>query len=109
MNWKLFAVITVISYGAYQHFSNRHIMHGNGVIAGQQPVQAASNQQVFKHNGYTIYQASFQEDPVTKEPTMSVFSINKDPGRAIKYIGSIIFSLGIVWLFYQRRKKATAV
>ncbi len=29
-------------------------MHGNGVIAGQQPVQAASNQQVFKHNGYTI-------------------------------------------------------
>ena len=54
MNWKLFAVVTVISYGAYQHFSNRPIMHGNGVIAGQQPVQAASNQQTFKHNGYTI-------------------------------------------------------
>ena len=62
-----------------------------------------------KYNGYTIYQASFQEDPTTKEPTASVFSINQDPGRVTKYFGSLIFSLGIVWLFYQRRKKATAV
>ena len=62
-----------------------------------------------KYQGYTIYQASFQEDPNTREPIASVFSINQDPGRATKYIGSLILSLGIVWLFYQRRKKATAV
>lgn len=62
-----------------------------------------------KFNGYTIYQASFQEDEVTGEPVASVFSINRDPGRWIKYLGSLIFSLGIVWLFYQRRKRATAV
>ncbi len=62
-----------------------------------------------KYNGYTIYQASFQEDPVTKEPTASVFSINQDPGRVTKYFGSLILSIGIVWLFYQRRKRATAV
>ena len=62
-----------------------------------------------KYQGYTIYQASFQEDPNTREPIASVFSINQDPGRATKYIGSLILSLGIVWLFYQRRKKATAI
>lgn len=61
-----------------------------------------------KHKGYTIYQASFSEDEMGK-PNASVFSINKDPGRMVKYIGSIVLSLGIVWLFYQRRKKATAV
>jgi hypothetical protein len=61
-----------------------------------------------KYNGYTIYQASFQEDPNTKQPTASVFSINQDPGRITKYFGSLIFSIGIIWLFYQRRKKATA-
>ena len=61
-----------------------------------------------KYMGYTIYQASFQEDPNTRQPTASVFSINRDPGRATKYFGSLIMSIGIVWLFYQRRKKATA-
>lgn len=61
-----------------------------------------------KYEGYTIYQASFQEDEMTGQPVASVFSVNKDPGRAIKYFGSIILSLGIVWLFYQRRKRATA-
>lgn len=62
-----------------------------------------------KFMGYTIYQASYQEDEVTGEPISSVFSINRDPGRWLKYLGSLIFSLGTVWLFYQRRKKATAV
>ena len=62
-----------------------------------------------KHNGYTIYQASFQEDEMTGKPIASVFSVNKDPGRPIKYMGSLILSVGIIWLFYQRRKKATAV
>lgn len=61
-----------------------------------------------KFMGYTIYQASFQEDEQTGEPVASVFSINQDPGRPIKYAGSLVFSLGIVWLFYQRRKRATA-
>jgi len=79
--------------------------------ANKQPLltQTISMNEPLKYAGYTIYQASFQEDPVTREPTMSIFSINKDPGRAIKYIGSIILSLGIVWLFFQRRKRATAV
>jgi hypothetical protein len=62
-----------------------------------------------KFDGYTIYQASFQEDPNTRVPIASVFSINQDPGRVTKYIGSLLMSLGIVWLFYQRRKRATAV
>jgi hypothetical protein len=70
--------------------------------------QTISMNEPMNYNGYTFYQSSFQEDPVTHEPTLSVFSVNKDPGRPIKYIGSILISIGIVWLFYQRRKKATA-
>lgn len=71
--------------------------------------QTISMNEPLKYAGYTIYQASFQEDPVTREPTMSIFSINRDPGRAIKYIGSILLSVGIIWLFYQRRKRATSI
>lgn len=80
-----------------------------GETATESTKQIISMNEPMKYAGYTIYQASFQEDPVTREPTVSVFSINRDPGRATKYIGSIVFSLGIIWLFYQRRKKATAV
>ena len=58
MNWKLIFFIALLSYGGYQHFSNRPILHGNGVIAGQQPIQSSikqsSNQQDFTHNGYKI-------------------------------------------------------
>ena len=54
MNWKLILFVALISYGGYQHFSNRAVVRGDGVIAGQQPIQVASNQQVFTHNGYAI-------------------------------------------------------
>lgn len=57
-----------------------------------------------KFQGKTVYQASFEEDPVTGAPTASIFSINQDPGRWIKYLGSLIISLGIIWLFYDRRQ-----
>ncbi len=62
-----------------------------------------------KYKGFTFYQASFQQDEQTGQPTASVLSVNKDPGRPVKYLGSIILTVGILWLFYQRRKRKTAV
>jgi len=60
-----------------------------------------------KFNGYTFYQASFQENPQTGQPTASILSVNKDPGRGVKYLGSILIVLGIIHLFWfkQRQKK----
>lgn len=62
-----------------------------------------------KYQGYTFYQASFQNDERTGQPVASILSVNQDPGRQMKYLGSLIFSLGVVWLFYQKRKRKTAV
>lgn len=70
--------------------------------------QLISMNEPMKYAGYTFYQASFEKDEKTGEPVASVFSVNRDPGRPIKYFGSIILSVGIVWLFYQRRKRRTA-
>ncbi len=77
--------------------------------AGENVKAVISMNEPLKFAGYTIYQASFQEDEVTGQPTASVFSVNQDPGRAVKYFGSLVFTVGIVWLFYNRRKKATSV
>ena len=54
MNWKLVLFIALVSYGGYQHFSQRPVSHGVGIVAGQQPVQSSSKQQGFTHKGYHI-------------------------------------------------------
>lgn len=51
-----------------------------------------------KYKKLTIYQASFQEE--NGQPIASIFSVNHDPGRFLKYLGSLIMSLGIVLLMW---------
>jgi len=51
------------------------------------------------HGGYTFYQASYQMEP--GRPPVSVFSVNYDPGRVVKYLGSLILVLGICVMFYM--------
>ncbi len=54
MNWKLFIFLALISYGAYQHFSHQPVVHGDGVIASQQPAQYSTSHTSFTLNGYNI-------------------------------------------------------
>jgi hypothetical protein len=60
-----------------------------------------------KHAGFTFYQASFQEDE-KGQPVASVLSVNRDPGRWIKYFGSFLVVLGTIQLFWFKRKKSKA-
>jgi len=57
-----------------------------------------------KHMGYTFYQASFQEDERGKA-VVSVLSVNQDPGRLWKYLGSFMVVLGAILLFYRKSIK----
>ena len=54
MNWKLIVLIAIASYGAYQHFSHRPVMHGNGAIASAQPQQSPTSEANLTLNGYNI-------------------------------------------------------
>ncbi len=56
-----------------------------------------------KKNGLTFYQSSFQEDEMGK-PTHSVLSVNRDPGRFLKYLGCLLIALGSLSLFYMKKK-----
>ena len=59
-----------------------------------------------EHQGFTFYQSSFKEDE-RGHPTLSVLSVNRDPGRFWKYLGSLLLVFGIVHLFYLRNKKVS--
>ena len=68
--------------------------------------QLISMNEPMKHGGYTFYQASYID--AQPRPTTSIFSVNQDPGRWLKYLGSIFLVGGTIWLFamkyWQRRK-----
>ena len=70
-------------------------------IEGENSPVVISMNEPMKKSGLTFYQSSFQKDE-SGRPTHSVFSVNKDPGRWIKYSGSALIFLGIAMLFYFR-------
>ncbi len=67
---------------------------------GQGPILKVSMNEPHKQDGYTIYQASYVMNP--GQPAVSVFSVNQDPGRFWKYLGSLILACGIIILTYMR-------
>ncbi len=58
-----------------------------------------------KYEGLTFYQASYFD--TGQGQYGSVLSVNYDPGRPIKYLGSLLLTLGSFWHFYLRRKKTS--
>jgi hypothetical protein len=72
------------------------------VINEQSDWQNISMNQPLKLEGFRIYQASFIQN--LNEAPISVFRVNKDPGRALKYLGSLILSLGIFVFIFKRSR-----
>lgn len=85
--------------GRYQGTSRAKTYESTVKVEGEvEPVVISMNEPM-KKAGLTFYQSSFQEDE-TGRPTHSVLSVNKDPGRFLKYLGSLLIFLGIFMLFY---------
>jgi hypothetical protein len=55
-----------------------------------------------QYDGMTFYQASYF--PFGQEDFGSIFSVNFDPGRPLKYLGAILLVLGSIWHYVIRRK-----
>ena len=67
-------------------------------VAGYGPAKIYMNHPL-KYKGYTFYQASFQQND-QGQATTSILSVNRDPGRWIKYLGSALIVLGTIVMFY---------
>jgi hypothetical protein len=65
------------------------------------PIKISMNEPL-KLDSFTLYQSSYILNP--GETPVSIFSVNKDPGRPIKYIGSLILCLGIVVFTLMRSR-----
>lgn len=76
------------------------------LVRTQKGDQVISMNEPLKLDGYTFYQSSYELDE-KGEPNISILSVNRDPGRLIKYLGSITLVLGIALLFLRRKLKNT--
>lgn len=65
------------------------------VISMNEPLQ---------YKQFYMYQASFEQAP-SGVAMASILSVNSDPGRIWKYLGSLLMCLGIVLLFYFKKRK----
>jgi hypothetical protein len=65
--------------------------------------QTISMNEPLHHQGITLYQASFED--AEPRPTVTILSVNRDPGRVWKYLGSLLIVLGSIVLFAVKSKK----
>jgi len=72
-------------------------------VQGRGQVKISMNEPLYE-GGYTFYQSSFQRNE-QGEAVVSILSVNWDPGRWIKYLGSLLIVLGSIVLFYFKRVK----
>jgi hypothetical protein len=58
------------------------------------------------HRGYKLYQSSYQFlkvwDNNDKPVSFSAFTVSRDPGLWLKYLGSTMLALGIACMFYMK-------
>jgi hypothetical protein len=73
-------------------------------VSDNQKETLISMNEPLEHNGYTVYQSSYEEMP--GGISASIFSVNKDPGRPFKYIGGIILAIGLI-VFTLMRSRLT--
>lgn len=71
-------------------------------LSRNQSLHTISMNEPLKEAGYTLYQASYQLTP--GQPPVTVLSVNRDPGRPVKYAGGIILSIGIITFTLMRSR-----
>ena len=70
---------------------------------GQEDVHISMNEPL-EAGGFTLYQASYEE--AEPRPITSILSVNRDPGRIWKYLGSALIVLGSALLFAAKYRRS---
>jgi hypothetical protein len=93
--------LTNFSVGKYQGTQRAATYESDVYVKELGEINISMNEPL-KHAGYTFYQASFESDEMGR-PTRSILSVNYDPGRGLKYLGSALLVLGTILLFYFKK------
>lgn len=67
--------------------------------SNSEPKVTISMNEPLQQGRYTFYQASYQQG--AGKTMISIFAVNYDPGRFVKYGGALLMVLGILVMFYM--------
>lgn len=84
----------------------RAMAYQSEVHYGDNEKAVISMNEPLKYKSFYLYQASFEESP-TGQARASILSVNHDPGRIWKYSGSLMMCLGVILLFYFRKRRSS--
>ena len=56
------------------------------------------------HRGYKFFQSSFRRSQFQGGPETTILSVNKDPGHLVVYVGSLFLTLGLIVVFFFKKK-----
>jgi hypothetical protein len=56
------------------------------------------------HRGYKFFQSSFRRSQFQGGPETTILSVNKDPGHLVVYVGSLFLVLGLIVVFFFKKK-----
>jgi len=56
------------------------------------------------HRGFKFFQSSFRRPPMRGGPETTILSVNRDPGHLVVYVGSSFLVLGLMTVFFLKRK-----
>jgi cytochrome c biogenesis protein ResB len=54
-----------------------------------------------KHRGFKVFQSGYQQPE--GGPEISIFTVAKDPGIPLKYVGAVVLIGGILVMFYSKQ------
>ena len=54
------------------------------------------------HKGYRFFQSSYRVDQSAQAPSISIFSVVRDPGTPIFYMGCIVLCFGVLVIFFVK-------
>ena len=94
-------VLNQFKMGTYEGTERASSYESLVTVPGVGQVTISMNEPL-KHAGFTFYQSSFEKNE-RGEPVISVLSVNRDPGRWVKYVGSMLIVFGSIILFYFKR------
>jgi hypothetical protein len=87
--------------GHYQGSTLPSSYESTVAVNNEPALHTVSMNEPLKYKGLTLYQSSFENND-RGEPIASIFSVNYDPGRFVKYLGAIMMVSGIITMFYLK-------
>jgi len=87
--------------GSRQASSYSSLVEINDVAAGTTFTALIAMNKPLKYKDYKFYQSSFER---SKGAETSVLTVSHDPGTVLVYIGSILMVLGLLMIYYLKRR-----